>query len=83
MIASCDAQARGEVVENCKDGSLPDERREESLDAAKQRDANNEGDVQPVDVFVPILASDGSLGDVGLSRLVMLVAVRFGLAGHW
>ena len=54
MVASSDSKPRGEVVSNAPYGGLPIQRRPESSDAANQRDANDQVDVEPIDMLVPV-----------------------------
>lgn len=73
----CDSQARHKVVGHGPDGGLPVERRPHCLDATDERDAHDQKDIQPVNVFVPILLRHRCFCDVFLRRIVGLVAVRF------
>lgn len=71
LLTSCDAQSSEEVVDDCPDSSLQLQRHPESLDTAGDGNADDESDVQPVDVLVPVLASHLSIGNVhllGVSR---------------
>lgn len=79
---SGDSQARHEVVQHGKGGSLPPQRGEECLNASVERNADDEGDIQPVDVFVPVGSGQWRLGDVRLGRIVASVPVWLRDLGH-
>lgn len=64
VVTSCDTEASGKVVEDGEDGGLEVERSPDGLDAAVDRNTHDEGDVQPVDMFVPVVFGYGSFGDV-------------------
>jgi hypothetical protein len=66
MLTCSDTQTSEEIVHNSPDGSLELERNPDGLDAAIDRDAKNEEDVQPVDVLVPVVASHGGIGNMDL-----------------
>lgn len=66
MHTCSNTQASEEVVHNRPDGSLELEGHPEGLNAPIDRDAENEEDVQPVDVLVPVVASHGGIGDMDL-----------------
>jgi len=82
VIACCDSQPRGEVERNCPDGGFESERCPKSLDATVDRNANDEDDVEPVDMLVPVRPRNGSLCDMLLLWLIFGVSVRFGGFGH-
>lgn len=44
---------------------------------SQQGDEDDEGDVEPVDMLVPVLEGDGLLGDVWLLQVVLLSASWF------
>lgn len=79
---SCDAEAGEEVVEDGEDGRLGLQRRPVGLDAAVERDSDDERHIEPVDVLVPVGLGDGLLGDVRPLGVVFGVAVGLRLAGH-
>lgn len=79
VVAGSDAETGPVVVEDRPQQRLEGQRSPESGDAAHQRDAADEEDVEPVDVLVPVLAGHGIFGDVLLGRVVLGVAV--GLRG--
>ena len=54
MITSSDSKPRSEIISNAPYGGLPIQRRPESSDAANQWDANDQVDVKPIDMLVPI-----------------------------
>jgi hypothetical protein len=66
MLTCSDAQTSEEIVHNSPDGSLELEWHPNGLDAAIDRDAENEENVQPVDVLVPVVASHGGIGNMDL-----------------
>lgn len=74
-LASCDTQASGEVVNEREQCCLEIYRRPKGCDAAHDGDTNNESDVEPVDVFVPILLRHGLVCDVSLLRIICFVSV--------
>lgn len=75
MVACGDTKTSHEVVGNGPDGGLQLKGYPESLDAAIDRDADDEGDVQPMNVLVPIRLGDGSVGDVRLLWVIFGVSV--------
>lgn len=54
MVTSSDSEPRSEIVSNTPYGGLPIQRRPESSDAANERDANDQIDVKPIDMLVPV-----------------------------
>lgn len=71
LLTSCDSQSSEEVVDHCPNGGLQLQRHEESLDTSGDGNADDEGDVEPVDMLVPVLASHLGIGNVhllGVSR---------------
>jgi len=82
VITSCDSQTSGEVVGNSPDGSLELERILEGEDTASQRNADNESDVQPVDMLIPIRLGDGCLCDVDFLRVIFRIPVWLRWLGH-
>lgn len=54
MVARRDTKTGHEVIGNCADGSLELKRCPDGLNAAVQRHTDDEGDIEPIDVFVPI-----------------------------
>jgi len=77
-VISCgNAQAGGEVKGYSPYGSLELERNPEGLDAAIEWNAENEGDIEPIYMLVPVCACDGRFSDVWLLRVVFGVAVGF------
>jgi hypothetical protein len=82
LLTSCNTEASHEIVRNCPDGCLQLERCPVGCDETVDWKANNEGDIQPVDVLVPVGLRNGLLGDVRLLGIVLLVAVRLRRFGH-
>lgn len=83
MVSSGDAETGPEVVDDSPCGSWQTQRCPVGTDETSERYANNEGDIEPVDMLVPILPSDGVLCDMFLGRVVLGASVWLVLAGHW
>lgn len=83
MVAGSDTKTGREIVGNGPDGGRKTERRPVGSDEASNRNTDNEGDVEPVDVLVPILSRDREISDVRLARVVGLVSVWLLLLGRW
>jgi hypothetical protein len=64
MVASSDTETGSEVVCNCPDGGVAVERGPPSLDQTEKGNANNEEDVEPVDMLVPVGLGHRGVGDV-------------------
>lgn len=77
MVSSRDTQTRPEVVYDRPDGGLPAEGNPECRDAASKGKANDEENIEPVDVLVPIGTGNRKVGDVRLLR------VGFGVVANW
>ena len=77
MISRGDTEAGGEVVGNGPDGGLELERNPVGLYAAIERNANNEGYIEPIDVLVPVCTGHGCLCDVWLLRVIFGVSIGF------
>ena len=75
----CDTKTSCKVVGNSKDCCLPLQWSPPSLDKSIDGDPNNQGDVQPVDMFVPVGFGHGSVGNVLFLGIVGFVPV--GLRG--
>lgn len=65
---SCDAQSSEEIVENSPDSSVEPQRHPEGLDATVQGNSQDEKGVEPIDMFVPVTASEGGVCDVNFAR---------------
>lgn len=76
MVSGSDAQSSGEIIEDCKESGFELQWHPESLDAAVQRNADNEGNVEPVDVFVPVRPGHRCLCDMWLLRIIFGVSIR-------
>lgn len=74
---SCDTETCHEVIGNCPSSSLPLKRSPIRGNEAIDGNTDNECDVEPVDVLVPVGLGDGLLGDVRFLRIVPLVSVGF------
>ena len=68
MISGSDTETSSKVVGNGPDGRLQVKWGPECHDTSNSGNANNEEDIEPVDVFVPVLLGDGSVGDVRPGR---------------
>lgn len=82
MVTGSNAETGAEVVDDGKQRRLPFQWCPEGVDETSNGHTDNQGDVQPVDVLVPVLPRHGSLGDVRLFRVVFRVSVGLILAGH-
>lgn len=80
MVSSCDSQTGGEIVGNGEDEGLEGEWCPEGGDAAGEGNADDENDIEPVDVLIPVLAGEWRLGDVWLARVIRLCATLLDLA---
>jgi len=74
-LTSCDTQASGEVINNREQCCLEVHRRPEGSDAAHQRYTHDESDVEPVDMFVPVLLRHGLVCDVRFLGIVCFISV--------
>ena len=83
VITSSDAKASTKVVYDAEDRCLKSQLGPKSGHQPGERQADNQGSIEPIDVLVPILAGDGQIGDVWLFGVVGLVAVRLRDFGHW
>lgn len=83
MVSGSDAQTGGEVVGHSPDGRLRSKRNPKGGDAAVKRNENDQRDIEPVDVLVPVRLGDGSLGDVDFLRVILGVSVGLCGFGHW
>jgi len=61
---SSDSQTGQEVVNECPDCRLPLKRRPVCGDHAIDGYSNDQGNVEPVDVFVPVVSGQRLVGDV-------------------
>ena len=73
VVASGDTEASGEVEGDGPDGSLEVERCPVGSNETAHGNANDEDDIEPVDVLVPVLLCHRSLSDVRLLGVVGLV----------
>jgi len=74
MVSGGDAQTSPVVVDDGPDEGGRAERRPERSDAANQGNSQNENDIEPIDVLVPVLAGHRCLGDVHLFGVVLDIA---------
>jgi len=82
MVASSDTETSVEVVDDSPNCSLPPQRSPVSLNAAECWDTENQKDIEPVDVLVPVRPRDRLISNVWLLWVVLWVSVGFILAGH-
>lgn len=75
MVASGNTKSSREVVCNCPDGSVQSKRCPDSLNAAIYRNANDEGNVEPVNVFIPVRLGHRQLSDMYLLGIIFRVWV--------
>lgn len=76
VVAGGDTEASGKVEGDGPDGSLEVERCPVGGDETAHGNANDEDDIEPVDVLVPVLLCHGSLSDVRLLGVIGLVPDR-------
>ena len=62
----CDTETSEEVIPGGPDSSLELQGNPERLDDAQKGDSKDEGDIQPIDMLVPVGTGDGSIGDMDL-----------------
>ena len=74
-LTSCNTKTSHEVISDGPDGSFPLERRPVRRNESIDRNSNDESNVEPVDVFVPVRLGDGLLSDVRFLRVVLLVTI--------
>lgn len=65
---SRDAQSSEEIVENSPGSGIVPQRHPDGLDATVQGNSQDEKGVEPIDMFVPIAASEGGICDVNFAR---------------
>lgn len=70
VVTSCDTQPSPEIVDDSEDGGVQSEGSPYGLDAAVDRNAHDEGDVQPVDMLPPVGLCHGRVGNVRLLGVV-------------
>lgn len=75
MVTCGDTETGHEVVGNGPDGSLELKWRPKSLNATIQRNADDEIDIQPVDMLIPVRLIDGGIGDVRLLGVILGVSI--------
>lgn len=75
MIAGGDTESREIVVDDSEQGGLPFDWSPEGCHQACQRHHNDEGDIQPINVFPPILLGYFRVGDVRFLWVIMSVPV--------
>lgn len=81
MVASCDAHASVEVVDDGEDGGGELQRHPVGGDEAGQRDEDDEDGVEPVDVLVPVAPGHGQVGNVHLLGIVLGVRPQRHIVG--
>jgi hypothetical protein len=76
VVAGSDTETSSEVEGNGPDGSLQVKRCPVGGDETAHGNTNDQDDIEPVDVLVPVLLCHGSLSDVRLLGVVGLVPDR-------
>ena len=69
-LTGCDTKTSHEIICHGPDRRLPLQRHPPSLDQTIDRYANDECDVQPVNMLVPVGLGDGGLSDVWFLGIV-------------
>lgn len=77
------AETAHEIIDDGKHGRLPLEMDPPGLDEAIQRNTDDQNDVEPIDMFVPVGLGHGDLGNVLFLGVIRLVPVGFGRLCHW
>jgi len=72
MVACCDPETGSEVIGDGPDCGRSTERSPESGNATDKRDADNQDNIEPVDVLVPVLSGHWRVGDMRLVWVVCL-----------
>lgn len=72
---SSDSKSSSEIVCNSEQSRLPLDRRPDSLNATIERNADNESDIEPIDVLVPIGLSNRRVSDMGFLGVVAPASV--------
>jgi hypothetical protein len=75
-LTSCDAQTGHEVVYDSPDSRLPLERGPEGSNDAVQGHKEDERDIDPVDMLVPIVDGHGLFSDVRFRGIILLAPGR-------
>lgn len=68
LHTSRDAQPSEDIVENSPDRGVEPQRHPEGLDATVQGNSQDEKGIEPIDMFVPVTASEGGVCDVYFAR---------------
>jgi len=82
MVASCDTKSSPKVVDDSEERGLQTKRSPDCLDASVEGNSQDEGDVQPVDMLVPVGSRHGRLSDVSLLGVVGFGSVWLRGFGH-
>ena len=72
---SCDAKSSCKIIGSSKQSSLPLQRSPPCLDESVERQSDNHGNVQPVDMLVPVGFGHGRVSDVLFLGVVGLVSI--------
>ena len=75
LHTSGDSKPGSEIVCNSEQGRPPLHGRPNSLNAAIERNADDESDIEPIDVLMPIGLGDRRVGDMGLLGVVTPASV--------
>lgn len=77
-----DTKTCHEVVDNRKQRRSPLQRDPKGLDRAIERNCNDESDIEPIDMLVPVGLCYGHIGDVGFPRIVRFASIWLGRLRH-
>ena len=75
MVATGYAEASEEVVDDGEKGGLPLDGGEAGTNEAHDGNEDDEGDIEPVDMLVPIPPGHGGVCDVRFSWIIMSISV--------
>ena len=75
MVASCDTKTGHEVVDDSEECCLPFHWCEEGTDDTDDGYVDDESDVKPIHMFVPVLLGHGRVCDVWFSRIIVSITV--------
>lgn len=75
MVTGSDTESREVIVDDSEQDGLPFDWGPEGCQQAHQRHSNDEGDIQPVHMFPPILFGDFRVGDMWFLGIIMSIPV--------
>jgi hypothetical protein len=82
VVTSCDTKTGHEVIDDSPDSGLPLQRSPIGHDETVDWNSHDEGDVKPVNMFVPVCFGNGFLGDVRFLWVVSLVTIWLRWLSH-